>query len=66
MLALRLKPELEKRLTNLATKTGRTKTFYERHFILKNPRLRGRVKMLETHSFYKINTTGGNRACLKT
>lgn len=28
MLALRLKPELEKRLTNLATKTGRTKTFY--------------------------------------
>ncbi|MBO7613213.1 MAG: TraY domain-containing protein [Treponema sp.] len=28
MLALRLKPELEKRLTNLAAKTGRTKTFY--------------------------------------
>lgn len=28
MLALRLKPELEKRLTTLAEKTGRTKTFY--------------------------------------
>ncbi len=28
MLALRLKPELESRLTNLANKTGRTKTFY--------------------------------------
>ena len=28
MLALRLKPELEKRLTDLALKTGRTKTFY--------------------------------------
>lgn len=28
MLALRLKPELEDRLTALAVKTGRTKTFY--------------------------------------
>lgn len=28
MLALRLNPELEKRLTSLAVKTGRTKTFY--------------------------------------
>ena len=28
MLALRLKPELEERLTKLALKTGRTKTFY--------------------------------------
>ena len=28
MLALRLKPELENRLANLAHKTGRTKTFY--------------------------------------
>ena len=28
MLALRLKPELEDRLTALALKTGRTKTFY--------------------------------------
>lgn len=28
MLALRLKPETEKRLTILAQKTGRTKTFY--------------------------------------
>ena len=28
MLALRLKPELENRLANLAEKTGRTKTFY--------------------------------------
>ena len=28
MLALRLNPETEARLTNLAEKTGRTKTFY--------------------------------------
>ena len=28
MLALRLKPQLEKRLEDLALKTGRTKTFY--------------------------------------
>lgn len=28
MLALRLKPEVEKRLSDLAVKTGRTKTFY--------------------------------------
>ncbi|MCF0242014.1 MAG: TraY domain-containing protein [Treponema sp.] len=28
MLALRLKPEIENRLTALALKTGRTKTFY--------------------------------------
>ncbi len=28
MLALRLKPELENRLAVLASKTGRTKTFY--------------------------------------
>ncbi|MCF0124569.1 MAG: TraY domain-containing protein, partial [Clostridia bacterium] len=28
MLALRLKPEIENRLTTLALKTGRTKTFY--------------------------------------
>lgn len=28
MLALRLKPEVEKRLSDLALKTGRTKTFY--------------------------------------
>ena len=28
MLALRLKPELEARLADLALKTGRTKTFY--------------------------------------
>ena len=28
MLALRLKPDLEKRLATLAEKTGRTKTFY--------------------------------------
>lgn len=28
MLALRLNPEVEKRLSDLAVKTGRTKTFY--------------------------------------
>ncbi len=30
MLAIRLDPELEKRLADLAEKTGRTKTFYAR------------------------------------
>lgn len=33
MLAIRLKPELEKRLEELAQKTGRTKTFYAREAI---------------------------------
>jgi RHH-type rel operon transcriptional repressor/antitoxin RelB len=34
MLALRLPPELEKRLQDLAEKTGRTKSFYAREAIL--------------------------------
>ncbi len=33
MLAIRLKPELEERLTRLAERTGRTKTFYARQTI---------------------------------
>lgn len=33
MLAIRLKPELEERLSRLAKKTGRTKTFYAREAI---------------------------------
>lgn len=33
MLAIRLKPDLEQRLTSLAKKTGRTKTFYAREAI---------------------------------
>lgn len=33
MLAIRLKPNLEKRLAALAEKTGRTKTFYAREAI---------------------------------
>ena len=33
MLAIRLKPDLEKRLAALAEKTGRTKTFYAREAI---------------------------------
>ncbi len=33
MLALRLPPELEKRLDDLARKTGRTKSFYARQAI---------------------------------
>ncbi len=33
MLAIRLKPEMEERLTKLAEKTGRTKTFYARQAI---------------------------------
>jgi RHH-type transcriptional regulator, rel operon repressor / antitoxin RelB len=34
MLALRLPPEIEKRLAALAKKTGRTKSFYAREAIL--------------------------------
>src|SRR5437762_545760 len=36
MLALRLPPEIEKRLAALAKKTGRTKTFYAREAILRH------------------------------
>ena len=34
MLALRLPPELEKRLTDLAAKTGRTKSYYARQALI--------------------------------
>lgn len=34
MLAIRLDPEIEERLAQLAEKTGRTKTFYAREAIL--------------------------------
>jgi RHH-type transcriptional regulator, rel operon repressor / antitoxin RelB len=34
MLALRLPPDIEKRLEELAAKTGRTKSFYAREAIL--------------------------------
>lgn len=34
MLAIRLPPEIESRLTALAARTGRTKTFYARQAIL--------------------------------
>jgi RHH-type transcriptional regulator, rel operon repressor / antitoxin RelB len=34
MLAIRLPPEIEKRLERLAKRTGRTKTFYAREAIL--------------------------------
>jgi RHH-type transcriptional regulator, rel operon repressor / antitoxin RelB len=34
MLAIRLPPEIEKQLADLAKKTGRTKTFYAREAIL--------------------------------
>ena len=36
MLAVRLPPEIEKRLARLAKKTGRTKTFYVREAILEH------------------------------
>jgi RHH-type rel operon transcriptional repressor/antitoxin RelB len=36
MLAIRLDPEIEKRLALLAKKTGRTKTFYARQAILEH------------------------------
>jgi RHH-type rel operon transcriptional repressor/antitoxin RelB len=35
MLAIRLTPDIEKRLTELAKRTGRTKTFYAREAILR-------------------------------
>lgn len=36
MLALRLPPEIERRLDDLAKKTGRTKSFYAREAILRH------------------------------
>jgi RHH-type rel operon transcriptional repressor/antitoxin RelB len=36
MLALRLPPEIEKRLDRLARKTGRTKSYYAREAILQH------------------------------
>jgi RHH-type rel operon transcriptional repressor/antitoxin RelB len=36
MLSIRLKPTLERRLTRLARKTGRTKTFYATKLIEEN------------------------------
>ncbi len=36
MLALRLPPDIEKRLDDLASKTGRTKSFYAREAILEH------------------------------
>jgi RHH-type transcriptional regulator, rel operon repressor / antitoxin RelB len=36
MLALRLPPEIDKRLAALAKKTGRTKSFYAREAILRH------------------------------
>ena len=36
MLALRLPPEVEKRLDDLAKQTGRTKSFYAREAILRH------------------------------
>ncbi|HLA20109.1 MAG TPA: DUF6290 family protein [Pseudolabrys sp.] len=36
MLALRLTPDIEKRLTALAKKTGRTKSFYAREAIMRH------------------------------
>ena len=36
MLAIRLQPDVEKRLDRLAKKTGRTKTFYAREAILQH------------------------------
>ena len=36
MLAIRLEPDIEKRLERLARRTGRTKTFYAREAILEH------------------------------
>ena len=36
MIALRLDPSIEQRLTDLARKTGRTKTYYAREAILEH------------------------------
>jgi RHH-type rel operon transcriptional repressor/antitoxin RelB len=61
MLALRLPREIEKRLSSLAKKTGRTKSFYAREAILRH------IEDIEDfHLANKRLKRGGNRVSLET
>jgi RHH-type transcriptional regulator, rel operon repressor / antitoxin RelB len=60
MLALRLPPDIEKRLEALARKTGRTKSFYAREAILRH------VEDLEDyHLAQQRLARGGERVALE-
>ena len=60
MLALRLPPEIEKRLAALAKKTGRTKSFYAREAILRH------IEDLEDyHLAQRRLARGGRRVTLE-
>jgi RHH-type rel operon transcriptional repressor/antitoxin RelB len=61
MLALRLPPELEKRLDALAKKTGRTKSFYAREAILRHLE-----DIEDQHLAVARIQRGGRRKSLKT
>jgi RHH-type rel operon transcriptional repressor/antitoxin RelB len=61
MLALRLSPEIEKRLDILAKKTGRTKSFYAREAILR--------QLEDIEDYYLTRrrlARGGKRVTLET
>jgi len=60
MLALRLSPDVEKRLEALAKKTGRTKSFYAREAILRH------IEDLEDyHVAQRILARGSDRVTLE-
>jgi RHH-type transcriptional regulator, rel operon repressor / antitoxin RelB len=60
MLALRLSPDIEKRLDALAKKTGRTKSFYAREAILRH------IEDLEDyHVAQRRLASGGDRVTLE-
>jgi RHH-type rel operon transcriptional repressor/antitoxin RelB len=61
MLALRLPPDIEKRLDMLAKKTGRTKSFYAREAILRH------IEDLEDYHLARRRLArGGRRVPLET
>jgi RHH-type transcriptional regulator, rel operon repressor / antitoxin RelB len=61
MLAVRLPPELEKRLDVLAKKTGRTKSFYAREAILRQ------IEDIEDYYLARRRLArGGQRVTLKS
>ena len=60
MLALRLPPDIDKRLAALAKKTGRTKSFYAREAILRH------LEDLEDHHLAQRRLArGGERIALE-
>ena len=60
MLALRLPPEIEKRLEALAKKTGRSKSYYAREAILRH------IEDLEDHHLAQRRLSrGGERVSLQ-